>query len=60
LKAKKRCGVYKEELRIRSYLATSLVRDARQTQIPPNSKTMMEILEPSHLVDDITGSLKML
>lgn len=34
--------------------------DAGRTQIAPNSKTVMAILGPSHLVDEITGSLKLL
>lgn len=34
--------------------------DAGRTQVAPNSKTVMAILGPSHLVDEITGSLKLL
>lgn len=34
--------------------------DAGRTQVAPNSKTVMAILGPSHLVDEITRSLKLL
>jgi peptidyl-tRNA hydrolase len=34
--------------------------DAGRTQIAPNSRTVMAILGPSHLVDEVTGSLKLL
>lgn len=34
--------------------------DAGRTQIAPNSKTVLAILGPASLVDEITGSLKLL
>ncbi|KAG0612065.1 hypothetical protein M758_7G187700 [Ceratodon purpureus] len=34
--------------------------DAGRTQISPNSKTVLAILGPANLVDEITGSLKLL
>ncbi|XP_024385280.1 uncharacterized protein [Physcomitrium patens] len=34
--------------------------DAGRTQIPRNSKTVLAVLGPTHLVDEITGYLKLL
>lgn len=41
-------------------LPTHIVIDAGKTQIAPNSRTVMAMLGPADLVDDVTGSLKLL
>eukprot|EP00249_Psilotum_nudum_P001893 c14637_g1_i1 orf=421-951(-) len=41
-------------------LPTHVTVDAGRTQIAPNSKTVMSILGPSDLVDEVTGGLKLL
>lgn len=41
-------------------LPTHLTIDAGRTQIAPNSRTVMAILGPADLVDDVTGGLKLL
>ncbi|XP_042415956.1 peptidyl-tRNA hydrolase 2, mitochondrial-like [Zingiber officinale] len=41
-------------------LPNHITIDAGRTQIAPNSMTVMAILGPSDLVDDVTGSLKLL
>lgn len=41
-------------------LPTHIVIDAGRTQIAPNSRTVMAILGPADMVDDVTGGLKLL
>ncbi|PIN23511.1 peptidyl-tRNA hydrolase [Handroanthus impetiginosus] len=41
-------------------LPTHITIDAGRTQIAPNSRTVMAILGPADLVDDVTGGLKLL
>ncbi|XP_074584296.1 uncharacterized protein LOC141840263 [Curcuma longa] len=41
-------------------LPNHITIDAGRTQIAPNSRTVMAILGPSDLVDDVTGGLKLL
>ncbi|XP_042477369.1 peptidyl-tRNA hydrolase 2, mitochondrial-like [Macadamia integrifolia] len=41
-------------------LPTHITVDAGRTQIAPNSRTVMTILGPADLVDDVTGGLKLL
>ena len=41
-------------------LITSLIQDAGRTQIAPNSKTVLGVGPgPAHLVDEVTGHLKL-
>ncbi|XP_068659986.1 uncharacterized protein [Aristolochia californica] len=41
-------------------LPTHVTIDAGRTQIAPNSRTVMAILGPADMVDDVTGGLKLL
>ncbi|KAK9099767.1 hypothetical protein Scep_023197 [Stephania cephalantha] len=41
-------------------LANHITIDAGRTQIAPNSRTVMALLGPADMVDDVTGSLKLL
>ncbi|CAK9138427.1 unnamed protein product [Ilex paraguariensis] len=41
-------------------LPTHITVDAGRTQIAPNSRTVMAILGPAGMVDDVTGGLKLL
>ncbi|GAQ87717.1 Peptidyl-tRNA hydrolase II (PTH2) family protein [Klebsormidium nitens] len=41
-------------------LPTHITIDAGRTQIAPNSRTVMAIVGPAKLVDDVTGHLKLL
>lgn len=41
-------------------LPTHITIDAGRTQIAPNSRTVMAILGPADIVDDVTGGLKLL
>ncbi|MCL7033162.1 hypothetical protein MKW94_026718 [Papaver nudicaule] len=41
-------------------LPTHITIDAGRTQIAPNSRTVMALLGPADLVNDVTGSLKLL
>ncbi|XP_042518806.1 peptidyl-tRNA hydrolase 2, mitochondrial-like [Macadamia integrifolia] len=41
-------------------LPTHVTVDAGRTQIAPNSRTVMAILGPAEVVDDVTGGLKLL
>lgn len=41
-------------------LPTHITVDAGRTQIAPNSRTVMAILGPDEMVDDVTGGLKLL
>ncbi|XWS42873.1 hypothetical protein CRYUN_Cryun16bG0051700 [Craigia yunnanensis] len=41
-------------------LPTHITIDAGRTQIAPNSRTVMAILGPIEMVDDVTGGLKLL
>lgn len=41
-------------------LPTHITIDAGRTQIAPNSRTVMAILGPVEVVDDVTGGLKLL
>ncbi|XP_078151109.1 uncharacterized protein LOC144546445 [Carex rostrata] len=41
-------------------IPTHIVIDAGRTQIAPNSRTVMSILGPADMVDDVTGGLKLL
>ncbi|KAL8233129.1 hypothetical protein R6Q57_002907 [Mikania cordata] len=41
-------------------IPTHIVIDAGRTQIAPNSRTVMAILGPADMVDDVTGGLKLL
>ncbi|KAK6936539.1 Peptidyl-tRNA hydrolase, PTH2 [Dillenia turbinata] len=41
-------------------LPSHITIDAGRTQIAPNSRTVMAILGPADLVDDVTGGLKLL
>ncbi|KAG9455001.1 hypothetical protein H6P81_007905 [Aristolochia fimbriata] len=41
-------------------LPTHVTVDAGRTQIAPNSRTVMAILGPADMVDDVTGGLKLL
>ncbi|XP_048448040.1 peptidyl-tRNA hydrolase 2, mitochondrial [Pyrus x bretschneideri] len=41
-------------------LPTHITIDAGRTQIAPNSRTVMAILGPVEVVDDVTGALKLL
>ncbi|KAM7499877.1 hypothetical protein LguiA_024291 [Lonicera macranthoides] len=41
-------------------LPTHVTVDAGRTQIAPNSRTVMAILGPAEMVDDVTGGLKLL
>ncbi|KAL3521764.1 hypothetical protein ACH5RR_019913 [Cinchona calisaya] len=41
-------------------LPTHITVDAGRTQIAPNSRTVMSILGPADMVDDVTGGLKLL
>ncbi|XP_020578897.1 peptidyl-tRNA hydrolase 2, mitochondrial-like [Phalaenopsis equestris] len=68
------CGQVKVVLRIESEedmlvlqerakslkLPTHITIDAGRTQIAPNSRTVMAILGPADVVDDVTGGLKLL
>lgn len=42
------------------HLPTHVTIDAGRTQIAPNSRTVMAILGPADLVDDVTGGLKLM
>ncbi|CAM8991893.1 unnamed protein product [Rhodiola kirilowii] len=42
------------------HLPTHVTIDAGRTQIAPNSRTVMAVLGPADLVDDVTGGLKLL
>ncbi|KAG9155753.1 hypothetical protein Leryth_004005 [Lithospermum erythrorhizon] len=42
------------------HLPTHVTIDAGKTQIAPNSRTVMAILGPAEMVDDVTGGLKLL
>ncbi|CAI5969651.1 unnamed protein product [Closterium sp. NIES-64] len=44
----------------KSGLPTHVTIDAGRTQIEPNSKTVMAIIGPEHLVSGVTGHLKLL
>ncbi|XP_024969925.1 peptidyl-tRNA hydrolase 2, mitochondrial [Cynara cardunculus var. scolymus] len=41
-------------------IPTHIVIDAGRTQIAPNSRTVMAVLGPAEMVDDVTGGLKLL
>lgn len=41
-------------------IPTHIVVDAGRTQIAPNSRTVMAVLGPADMVDDVTGGLKLL
>ncbi|KAH7282985.1 hypothetical protein KP509_35G055000 [Ceratopteris richardii] len=41
-------------------IASHITVDAGRTQIAPNSRTVMSLLGPSDLVDEVTGELKLL
>ncbi|PWA64512.1 peptidyl-tRNA hydrolase II (PTH2) family protein [Artemisia annua] len=41
-------------------IPTHIVIDAGRTQIAPNSRTVMAVLGPADMVDDVTGGLKLL
>ncbi|EEE61816.1 hypothetical protein OsJ_16439 [Oryza sativa Japonica Group] len=41
-------------------IPTHITIDAGRTQIAPNSRTVMAILGPADMVDDVTGGLKLL
>lgn len=41
-------------------IPTHITIDAGRTQIAPNSRTVMAILGPAEMVDDVTGGLKLL
>ncbi|KAI8540592.1 hypothetical protein RHMOL_Rhmol09G0275300 [Rhododendron molle] len=41
-------------------LPTHVTIDAGRTQIAPNSRTVMAIMGPADMVDDVTGGLKLL
>ncbi|XP_073316134.1 uncharacterized protein [Primulina huaijiensis] len=41
-------------------IPTHITIDAGRTQIAPNSRTVMAVLGPADLVDDVTGGLKLL
>ncbi|KAI3757009.1 hypothetical protein L6452_04542 [Arctium lappa] len=41
-------------------IPTHVVIDAGRTQIAPNSRTVMAVLGPAEMVDDVTGGLKLL
>ncbi|XP_031485263.1 uncharacterized protein LOC116254202 isoform X2 [Nymphaea colorata] len=41
-------------------LPTHITIDAGRTQIAPNSRTVMAVLGPADVVDDVTGGLKLL
>ncbi|XP_058183027.1 uncharacterized protein LOC131300966 [Rhododendron vialii] len=41
-------------------LPTHITIDAGRTQIAPNSRTVMAIMGPADMVDDVTGGLKLL
>ncbi|XP_047330918.1 peptidyl-tRNA hydrolase 2, mitochondrial [Impatiens glandulifera] len=41
-------------------LPTHITIDAGRTQIAPNSRTVMAILGPADMVDDVTGGLKLM
>ncbi|VVA96277.1 unnamed protein product [Arabis nemorensis] len=41
-------------------LPTHIIIDAGKTQIAPNSRTVMALLGPVDLVDDVTGGLKLM
>ncbi|KAK9097501.1 hypothetical protein Sjap_022998 [Stephania japonica] len=41
-------------------LPNHITIDAGRTQIAPNSRTVMALLGPADMVDDVTGSLKLL
>ncbi|KAK9665817.1 hypothetical protein RND81_14G138600 [Saponaria officinalis] len=43
-----------------THLPTHITIDAGRTQIAPNSRTVMAILGPADMVDDVTGGLKLL
>ncbi|KAL9237219.1 hypothetical protein vseg_011798 [Gypsophila vaccaria] len=43
-----------------THLPTHITVDAGRTQIAPNSRTVMAILGPADMVDDVTGGLKLL
>ncbi|KAL2921436.1 Peptidyl-tRNA hydrolase 2 mitochondrial [Bienertia sinuspersici] len=42
------------------HIPTHIVIDAGRTQIAPNSRTVMAVLGPADMVDDVTGGLKLL
>ncbi|CAI9108699.1 OLC1v1008370C1 [Oldenlandia corymbosa var. corymbosa] len=42
------------------HLPTHITIDAGRTQIAPNSRTVMCVLGPADMVDDVTGGLKLL
>ncbi|KAL6508211.1 hypothetical protein OROHE_021753 [Orobanche hederae] len=48
-----------EKAKLRN-LPTHITVDAGRTQIAPNSKTVMAVLGPAHVVDYVTGGLKLL
>ncbi|TVU16381.1 hypothetical protein EJB05_39940, partial [Eragrostis curvula] len=74
LKRWERCGQVKVVVKIESEedmlvlqgrakslnLPTHITIDAGRTQIAPNSRTVMAILGPADMVDDVTGGLKLL
>lgn len=41
-------------------IPTHITIDAGRTQIAPNSRTVMAVLGPAEMVDDVTGGLKLL
>ncbi|EPS73828.1 hypothetical protein M569_00925, partial [Genlisea aurea] len=41
-------------------LPTHITVDAGRTQIAPNSRTVMAVLGPADMVDEVTGGLKLL
>lgn len=41
-------------------VASHITIDAGRTQIAPNSRTVMSLLGPADIVDEVTGSLKLL
>lgn len=43
-----------------SKLPCHITIDAGRTQIAPNSRTVMAVLGPAELVDDVTGHLKLM
>ncbi|XXG45224.1 hypothetical protein AAC387_Pa02g0359 [Persea americana] len=51
---------YNQERAKSLQLPTHITIDAGRTQIAPNSRTVMAILGPADLVDDVTGGLKLL
>ncbi|KAK3143519.1 hypothetical protein QOZ80_4AG0301320 [Eleusine coracana subsp. coracana] len=74
LKRWERCGQVKVVVKIESEedmlvlqgrakslnIPTHITIDAGRTQIAPNSRTVMAVLGPADMVDDVTGGLKLL